>query len=107
MWDYYGNVILDKMYADPKVGWVDQFFIMKSTGEEKFRIAPHMLICEGFWKAFTPPKPRKRFTLFGGMKVYKFEDLKYCWINEDVFNKRFSTRQQLTQEKILEKFYMK
>jgi hypothetical protein len=107
MRDYYGNVILDEMYADPKVGWVDQFFIMKSTGEWKFRIAPYMLIYEGFWRAFTPSKPRKRFTLFGGMKIYKAEDLKYCWINEDVFTKRLSTRQALTQEKLLEKFNMK
>jgi hypothetical protein len=33
MWDYFGNVIFDEFYADPKVGWMDQFFIMKSTGE--------------------------------------------------------------------------
>jgi hypothetical protein len=48
MWDYYGNVIIDEFYADPKVGWRNQFFIMKSSEEWKFRIAPHQLIYEGF-----------------------------------------------------------
>jgi hypothetical protein len=60
MWDYYGNVIFDEIYADPEVGWRNQFFVMKSSGEWKFRIAPHYLIYQGFWKPFSPPKQKKK-----------------------------------------------
>jgi hypothetical protein len=74
MWDYFGKIIEDENYADPEVGWRNQFFIMKSSGEWKFRIAPSRYIYDGFWKPFAPPKPRKKFTLLGGMKIYSKQD---------------------------------
>jgi hypothetical protein len=78
---------------------------MKSTGEWKFRIAPHRLIFEGYWKSFTPRKPKKKFSLFGGMKIYS--DEKTLWTNEDVFMKRYKEREPLTQDQLLEKFTLK
>jgi hypothetical protein len=48
MWDYFGKVIYDESYADPKAGWRKQFFIMKSSGEWKFRIVPNLFIFEGY-----------------------------------------------------------
>jgi hypothetical protein len=33
IWDYYGKVVTDENYADPNVGWVNDFFIMKSDGQ--------------------------------------------------------------------------
>jgi hypothetical protein len=42
MWDYFGKLIEDEDYAVPKTGWREHFFIMKSTGEWKFRIVPQI-----------------------------------------------------------------
>jgi hypothetical protein len=80
---------------------------MKSSGEWKFRISPHYLIYQGFWKPFSPPKPKKKFSLFGGMKLYNSMEGKVIWTNEDDFVKRFSSREPLSQEKLLEKFITK
>jgi hypothetical protein len=107
MWDYFGKVIFDEDYADPKVGWRKQFFIMKSSGEWKFRIVPNIRIFEGYWHPFNPPKPRKRFSLFEGMKVYNKSEGNTLWTNGDKFVERFSSRQPLSQEKLLEKFVVK
>jgi hypothetical protein len=106
MWDYFGKIIEDENYADPEVGWRNQFFIMKSSGEWKFRIAPNWLIYDGFWKPFSPPKPKKKFSLFGGMKIYNNME-KILWTNEKDFVKRFTSREPLSQEKLLEKFILK
>jgi hypothetical protein len=107
MWDYFGNAIYDEFYADPEVGWRKQFFIMKSSGEWKFRIIPNRLIFEGYWHPFTPPKPKNRFSLLGGMKIYNQFESNVLWTNEDKFIERFKRREPLTQEKLLEKFIMK
>jgi hypothetical protein len=61
MWDYNGKIIEDENYTDPETGWKDQIFIMKSSGEWKFRIAPHRWIYKDYWKPFSPPKPKKKF----------------------------------------------
>jgi hypothetical protein len=73
MWDYYGKVIEDENYADPKSGCRDQIFIMKSSGEWRYRIAPNVRIHEGYWKSVSLRKPKKKFSLFGGMKIYANE----------------------------------
>jgi hypothetical protein len=65
------------------------------------------MLFDGYWKAFEPPKPRKRFTLFGGMKIYNSMEGKTIWTNEETFVKRISGRQDLTQEKLLERFNVK
>jgi hypothetical protein len=100
MWDYFGKVIFDEFYADPEVGWRRQYFIMKSSGEWKFRIIPNIRIYEGYWHSFTPPKPMKRFSLFGGMKIYNKSEGNTLWTNEDKFVERFSKRQPLSKEKL-------
>jgi hypothetical protein len=79
---------------------------MKSSGEWKFRISPSFCIFDGFWKPFAPPKPKKKFTLLGGMKIYSKLD-KVLWTNESDFVKRFGSRKQLTQEELLEIFFTK
>jgi hypothetical protein len=78
MWDYYGKIIEDENYADLEVGRRNQFFVMKSSGEWKFRISPSFCIFDGFWKPFVPQKPKKKFTLLGGMKIYSKQD-KFLW----------------------------
>jgi hypothetical protein len=65
MWNYYGKVVDDENYADPKSGWRDEFFIMKSSGEWKFRISPNVLVHDEYWKPISLRKPRKKFSLFG------------------------------------------
>jgi hypothetical protein len=106
-WDYFGIVIYDEFYADPEVGWRNQFFIMKSSGEWKFRIVPNRLIFEGYWHPYVSPKPKKRFSLFGGMKIYNKMGGKILWTNENDFVRRFSSREPLSQEKLLEKVITK
>jgi hypothetical protein len=106
MWDYFGNVILDENYADPKTGWRYQFFIMKSSGEWQFRIRPEFRISKGFWHPVSPPKPKRKFEIKGDMKIYNDGDLK-MWTNEDKFKERFENRTPQSQNDLLEKFYLK
>jgi hypothetical protein len=99
MWDYYGKVIFDENYADPEVGWSNQFFIMKSSGEWKYRAEPNFYIVEGYWKPFSPPKPKQKLSIIGGLKIYNKMETGVLWTNEDKFKERFEKRQPLTQEK--------
>jgi hypothetical protein len=61
---------------------------MKSTGEWKFKICPDTYIYDGYWKAFEPRKHKKKFALFGWMKIYTNE--KNYWTNKSYFMKRYN-----------------
>jgi hypothetical protein len=105
MWDYYGKIIDDENYADPIAGWRNEFFIMKSNGKWKYRICPNIMEHEGHWKSVSLRKIKKKFSLFGGMKVYANE--KNNWTNECDFIKRYNERKPLTQTQLLDKFMLK
>jgi hypothetical protein len=85
MRDYYGKIIDDENYADPETGWRNNFFIMKSNGEWRFRMCPDYRVNDGFWKPFCPREPKKKFSIFGGMKIFANE--KSIWTNESDFMK--------------------
>jgi hypothetical protein len=90
MWNYYGKVVTDENYADPETGWRDNFFIMKSDGQWQYRMEPGTFIFEGYWDPVKPQVPKKKFSLFGGMKVYANE--KKNWTNECDIMKRYNER---------------
>jgi hypothetical protein len=106
MWDYYGKIITDENYADPKEGWRNNFFIMKASAEWKFRIDPEFGIAEGFWKPFSPPKPKERYTIIEGEKIFSKNELKII-TSEEKFIERFNSRKPLTQKELFDKFSTK
>jgi hypothetical protein len=106
MWDYYGNIVENENQADPDTGWRNDFFVMKSSGEWKYRSHPHYLVASEFWKSPTIRKKKEKFKYINGMKKYKCED-QHLWTNECDFIKRYSKRKPLFQNEILNKFFLK
>jgi hypothetical protein len=103
MWDFEGKAIYDENYADPEEGWRKQFFIMKSTAEWKFRIQPQTGIRTGYWTPFSTPKPKEKFKIIQGEKIYSKVELDRL-TNEEEFIKRLSTRKPLSQKDLYDKF---
>jgi hypothetical protein len=80
MWNYYGKVVIDDNYADPEEGLRNNFFIMKSDGQWRYRIEPGTFVFDGYCGRVKSRTPKKKTSLFGGMKIYKNEKDK--WTNE-------------------------
>jgi hypothetical protein len=106
IWDYYGKIVTDENYADPKEGWRNSFFIMKSSAEWRFRITPEFGIHTGIWKPFSPPKPKDKFSLIEGEKIFSKNELDNI-TNEEKFIQRFKERKPLTQKELFDKFATK
>jgi hypothetical protein len=56
------------------------------------------MIHDGYWKSVSLRKPKKKFSLFGGMKIYANE--RDNWTNECDFLKRYNEKEPLTQTQI-------
>jgi hypothetical protein len=89
MWDYYGKVVEDDRYADPEAGWRNDFFVMKSSGEWKYRIHEGFGIVTGYWKSSALRKKRRKFEMFEEIKRYLGEN-QDDWTNECDFINRYN-----------------